>query len=381
MLDLIQASFWKNKIENINVTVEDYEEMKNHAIVALPAFILPKISLSTELRNKWDKAILQQVSCFVNYRNVQSSLPLTVPYVILKGTSAAKYYPYPELRAMGDIDIMTPREDFELACNQLVENGYSIVAKTYKETNLKRGSICVDLHQQFASLNNPSYVKLFDDIIIENINDTHVLPDLVNGLVILEHINQHLEGGLGLRQIIDWMMFVDKCLPDEKWPDFSELVKKIELEKLAIVCTRLCELYLGLSKRKWCAEADELLCEQLMNYVMACGNFGNKRTSDSSISENVFTYMSAPRVFLKLLQKQGLVNWRATKKHRLLRPFAWIYQLFRYTSKGLNRRHAVSHIMMEYHSAKRRKAMFEELGVKTVVKGIVMYKDGKYVKK
>ena len=243
-----------------------------------------------------------------------------------------------------------------------------------------KDGIQIDIHRQFASLNNPDHVKYLDDLIISNINPSHELPDYINGLVLIDHINQHLEGGLGLRQIIDWMMFVDKCLPDEKAPEFLAEAERIGLDKLAVVCTRMCEIYLGLSPREWCAKADVKLCEQLMDYVMACGNFGNKKQTDADISEKAFTYASSLKSGFGLLQSQGMINWGAAQRHKILRPFAWIYQLFRYIIRGLNREKAASKIKAEYAAARRKTAMLEALGVKTATKGLVMYKDGKYIK-
>ena len=120
-----------------------------------------------------------------------------------------------------------------------------------RETGFIKNDIIVELHRSFAKLNNADHARYLDDLIITNINPTHELPDPVNGLVILEHISQHLVNGLGLRQIIDWMMFTDKCLPDEKWPEFREMAQKTGMEKLAVVVTRMCEIYLGLPCRNW----------------------------------------------------------------------------------------------------------------------------------
>ena len=379
LIDLIKYSLWGE-----GKTVADwdtYEEMKQQAIAVLPAACLSSLKLLPELEKEWKRFIIQQITFYSQSFCEQSNLPLTVPYVVLKGTSAAKYYPHPEYRMMGDIDLMTRREDFDTACKELENSGYCLVNKIYKEASLKKGRICIDLHQQFASLNNPDHVKILDDLIIENINSSHVLPDLINGLTLLDHINQHLEGGLGLRQIIDWMMFVDKCLPDEEWPEFFEMAKRIELVKLAVVCTRMCEMYLGLPHREWCSGADANLCEQLMNYILSCGNFGSKKINDvSSISEGVFAFASTPKMIFKVLHRRGKTNWNAAQKHIFLRPFAGVYQFFRYVSRGLNRDNATSKIREEYAAARKRNAMFDALGVKTAAKGIVMYKDGKYVK-
>lgn len=379
LLSVIQSSIWGKGTALADESV--FVEMKQHSIAGLFAQCLSSAIILPELKKEWQQYILQQVSYFTRYKYEQNHLPLTVPYVILKGTSAAKYYSHPEYRTMGDIDIMTRREDYDIACKQLIENGFRIVQDIYKEITLVKKGITIDLHRQFASLNNLDYVKYLDDLIIENINSSHILPDMLNGLVLLEHINQHLESGIGLRQIIDWMMFVNKCLPDDKWNEFEILVNSIGLKKLAIITTYMCEKYLGLPHREWCAKADETLSAQLMDYILSCGNFGSKRKSDEDISENVFARASSLKSTFKLLQKQGLLNWKAINKYRFLKPFAWVYQANRYIFKGLKRDNATSKLKNEYVSGKKRNALFDALEIKTAAKGTVVYRDGKYVKK
>lgn len=380
MIDLVKMSLWGTKQWPI-VDQKTYDEMKQQAILALPVPYLSSLKLSAELKKKWDCIALLQVSNYVQYKYAESNLPISVPYIILKGSAAAQYYPYPEYRMMGDIDIITRREDFDIACQQLLDHGYEIVDEKNREITFKNKNIIIELHRRFATLNDPVQARYLDELIIRNINPTHILPDLVNGLVLLEHIDQHMEGGVGLRQIIDWMMFVDKCLPDEKWQEFLPLVEKTGLVKLAMACTRMCEIFLGLSERKWCAAADESLCNQLMDYVLSCGNFGNKKKTDEDISQNVFAYASTPKMAFKLLQRQGRKNWEAAQKYKILRPFAWIYQAFRYASRGLKRDQATAKLKEEYNEARKRNAMFDALGVKTMAKGIVIYKDGEYIKK
>lgn len=379
LMGLIQFSLWGNG--SLTANRELFEEMKRHTIAALPASCLPSLGLPNDLQEEWKNYIIQQLVSCDQCRHEQSILPLDIPFVILKGTSVAKYYPYPDYRMMGDIDIMTRREDLDKAYHQLLDNGYSVIKELNREICLIKNGITVELHRRFATLSDPEKAKYLDDLIINNINPSHELPDNINGLVILEHINQHMEGGLGFRQIIDWMMFVDKCLPDKKWFEFYPMVKEIGLEKLAIVTTRMCEIYLGLSNHAWCADADPAICEQLLDYILSCGNFGNKKTSDTAISENVFAYASTPKMAFKLLQKQGLSNWKATQKFAVLRPFAWIYQAFRYAVRGLKRDRAVSRIRAEYTAAMKRNAMFNALGIKTMAKGDIIYKDGQYMKK
>lgn len=376
--NLIKMAFWNTGTASVDASV--FEEMKRHAIAAIPASVLVRLDMSSELLGKWNSTVLQQVAYYCHNKYQQDTLPISVPYVILKGTTAAQYYPHPEYRSMGDIDIMTKHEDFDLAYSQLIENGYQLEKNNEREKGIVKNGVMVELHHYFASLNDPKQAAYLDELIIENINDTHILPDMINGLVLLEHVSQHLENGLGLRQILDWMMFVDKCLPDEKWPEFQEMVQKIGLKQLAIVVTQMCILYMGLPARKWCAEAEPDLCEQLMEYVLASGNFGNKQTDVGAITENVFARSRTPRSAFALFQDRGLVNWKATRQYKIFRSFAWLYQMGRYVVMGVRSKQSPGQIIGEYRDARRRNAMFDALGVKQVAKGLVVYRNGEYVK-
>lgn len=383
IFELIKLSLWGEGQPTAGEA--EFEEMKSQAIAGLPAGVLSSLDLASELAAQWRRCILQQVAYFAYSRHVQTHLPLDLPYVILKGTSAAQYYPHPEYRMMGDIDIMTLREDYERACGIMLRSGWR---ETTSQSDLAEGrhrsfmhqGVIVEIHVYFASMNDAQKAKAFDDLIIDGINASHALPDLINGLVLIEHVNQHLEHGIGLRQIIDWMMFVDRCIRDDNWSEFLSMAEKTGLDRLAIVCTRMCEMYLGLQHHTWCADADPTLCEQLMDYVMACGNFGNKMTSDKAVSENAIAYASTPKAFFSLLQKRGLENWKAAKKCSFLMPFAWIYQGFRYVSRGIKRDSAVSKLKEEYAAARKRNEMFDALGVKIRTKGLAVYRNGKYVK-
>lgn len=378
-LGIIRMALWDKEEYPYQVTEADYHELESHAVLGLTASCLSRLKMSEELRKQWNLSILRQVSINCYYCFFESKIPITVPYAILKGTAAAQYYPHSEYRFMGDIDIITAREDFDLAYKQFIEDGYTIIKKLDREIGFVKNGIMIELHSYFSLLNDTNAAEYLDNMIIQSINETHFLPDMINGLVLLEHIDQHMEGGIGLRQIVDWMMFVDKNLPDSAWPYFQEQARRIGLEKLAVVTTRMCEMYLGLPSRQWCEKANPTLCDHLMQYVLSCGNFGSKRTDESSISEKAFTYARTPWAAYKLLQERGLANWEAARKHKWLRSFAWIYQIGRYVSKGLKRSDAKQKIMREYETARKINYLFNSLGIKRVSKGHTVLKDGKYI--
>ena len=378
--NLIQASLWGNTIPGVDRSV--FEEMKSHGIAALAAPVLDRLVLPGDLRHDWETAVAAQIAHYCRYIDAENSLPVHVPYVILKGTSAAQYYPHPEYRGMGDLDIMTSREDCKTAFEQLLEAGFEKADddshprhRTFRSKRLE-----VEVHLSFASMNDAAHAQYLDDLIISHINPSHVLPDLINGLTLLEHISHHLEEGLGLRQIIDWMMFTHQCLPDKAWPVFQKMAVAAGLEKLAIVTTRMCEIYLGLSPRSWSAQADPSLCEQLIQYIMASGNFGQKLDSDAQVVHEMLSLKHNPKEAFRRLQVRGLIHWQSAQDHRILRPFAWLYQIGHYCRMSLSRKQALASFHNDLNAAQQKNNLLEALNARQNSKGLVVYQDGEYKK-
>ena len=383
MFDLIKHALWNTGPVAVNRSV--FEELKHHAITVLPAGVLSSLSMPDDVRAAWQQEIYQQISYNVNYRRVQAALPITLPYAILKGTSAAKYYPHPEYRLMGDIDIITQRGDFSAACDELLHNGYieiteEIAQEFGRHRQFRKNGIEIEVHAFFAIMNDKDQAEFLDQLILDHIDASHELPDEINGLVLLDHINYHMEFGLGLRQIIDWMMFVNRCLPDEKWPGFQKLARQTGHEQLAVVTTRMCEIYLGLPEHRFCAQTNPAVCELFMEHVLSCGNFGKKQTADGAASKGFLSSARTIKGAYRFLEHKGLINWKAAKKYRVLRPFAWIYQAFRYLKKGLLRERTLDKLKTEREMAKKRNMLFDALGVTRKEKGIVRYRNGEYVK-
>ena len=375
VFELIKLSLWGEGNPTVDLSV--YQEMKNQAIAALPAPVLSSLDLPSELMKEWRNIVFQQMAYFANNQYIQSRLPIDMPYVILKGTSAAQYYPHPEYRTMGDIDIITRREDYQSACEKMLKNGWS---ETTSRADLERGrhrsfakaGTIVEIHAFFASMNDVKKAKAFDDLVISNITENHILPDLINGLVLLDHVNQHMEQGIGLRQIIDWMMFVDRCLTDETWAEFERLVILTGLKELAITTTRMCEMYLGLSTHKWCMNADEKMSRNLMEYIMKCGNFGIKLNQTDTLYVSGFYQLRHPIMTIRELQQKGLENIDIARKP-ILRPVAWIME-------GWRRAFKTPDILGKYRNARKTNALFKSLGVSRLADGLVFYEDGRYYK-
>lgn len=189
-----------------------------------------------------------------------------------------------------------------------------------------------------------------------------ILPEPINGLTLLAHISQHLEDGLGLRQIVDWVMYVDKQLRDDAWPQFREKTDLLGLTKLAKVTARLGQMYLGLDNNIiWCKGGDDTLATELLEYIFECGNFGQKAPMSNTVTY-VLSHGKGLTGFFRNLQKRGEGNWMAYQWHHALKPFCWIYQAGRYASRGLKNGHTLSALGRDWSSSRKRNRLIEALG-------------------
>ncbi len=369
---------------------EIFKELSWHAIRILPTDLLCR--LDSPHQQKYMLHASFSVSSWYAVMTAQKTLceelhEAGIPFVILKGSASARYYPQPTYRQMGDIDFLVPPEYFERARLLMFKEEYKLLDEdTHRHLEFKKDNVLFELHRVFAAFKEPERAKLLDELLFDAFGRLEtatvegfsfpVLPPTENGLVLLEHINQHLEDGLGLRQILDWALYVDKALDNEAWEHtFAPIVRRLGLETLAIAVTRMCQLYLGLRPDiTWCASADEDICHRLMDYMMEQGNFGRKGDTDSHKSVKALSVMQNLPAFFKRLQQLGLKRWPAVTKYPrlkpLLTPFAWIYQLCRYIHLGLKREQPFKSLMQDVKKSRAKDTLMEALGVNQKKKGI-----------
>lgn len=208
------------------------------------------------------------------------------PYVILKGSAAAAYYPRPDLRAMGDVD-------FLIRSGQKDEIGALLEASGYENCHhdnrchsvYRKSGAVLEMHVEPAGIPlNPLGDKLrtrlaasvFDRCCLSSIGS--LVPDPSDhGLILLLHMQHHiLSKGLGLRHMCDWAAFVQKTKGDAFWSEsLLPFLKEIGLFHFAGVMTAFAAAYFGIPCPQW-ANAGPSAVEAVLGDILASGNFGRK---------------------------------------------------------------------------------------------------------
>lgn len=339
VLELIKDSLFNNSsIYNSDVNWEKTLECaKKQCLVPLLASCVP-----IEQRGAWNIISQQNRAYFMRMIYEQNSLITLlndnkIPFVILKGTAAAVYYNNPVLRVFGDIDFYISKNNLEETINLLKNKNFTFISNDDRQYVFNKNGISFELHTKFSC----EHYKDIEHILVNGFNNAIEykignnsfpgLPSYENGLVLLGHIMQHLKAtGIGLRQVIDWMMYVYNELDDNSWDKhFKTFAIEAGLEKLAITVTYMCKKWLGLPKDiTWCNDADENLAEQLLIRILDDGNLGHDRAPSESIKKHI-----KKEGVLKYLQRAGVENWPLAQKYKIFRPLACVFQLFRYIFK------------------------------------------------
>lgn len=359
VFEIVAASLFQKNVDMHIMGLIDsytlYDELKRQTILSLPARILPQVvNMSETLYMRWRSETIAQISMFCNYMKRQDELLQAfqesyITCVVLKGAVSASYYPVPAYRQMGDIDLLVHKKDQEETVKLLLSLGFKEFGyRDEQERTFQKNGFVVEIHIGFDSQKRSNTVSQLDEFLFAGMDQIQyrqimqytvpALPEEQNGIVLLEHMRRHLRDGLGLRQVIDWMMYVDRFLDDRYWTEHMQvLTEKFGLKKFAIIITAMCQQYLGLDKDRitWCRNADAKICRELIYHILSMGNFGNKLEENEKGLAKLLRYRS-PLWLCKNLQRIGLENWSAVRKYPILKPFAWIYQIGRYLSHALS---------------------------------------------
>ena len=350
-----------------------YDLMKAHTVEILPYEWLNANPFSdSEVYTRWMKSCIVQKVQWIRLLNAQRELlsllaEHNIPCVIIKGTAAAMAYTHPSYRAVGDVDFLVKRCDYRKAAEVIRANGYKEVSEIDHHISFRKHGVMFELHRRLPVVDdaNEDVLTLFESGIdnreIANIGSDAfpVLPSYLNGLVLIFHINQHLRAGLGLRQIIDWMMYVDKA-DQETMDKLMLLLRQTGMERLANTVTAACQKYFGL--RKGINDSNEKYpCDTFVEYIINQGNFGR---ADENPYAKTFLRLQNPKELFTFFDQHGVRHWPASKRLIFLRPFAWIYGAGRIGLISISKKLKLGDLWHQYRKSCEYKKMLVSLGLK-----------------
>jgi len=300
-----------------------------------------------------------------------------IPCAVLKGTSLACLYPHPELRVLGDIDLLFTKETVEEACQVLYQQGFIKTHASEKHICLERQGVSVEMHSMvsvFPESEKGLFARRFMTDALQHTETMHMgayafpaLSGMYQIISLLAHMDQHLATeGIGLRQLCDWAVAVH-AQRQQIGAEQLDLLEQCGLLQFAKVITKICEKYLALPPLPWCADADETLEDALMADMLEGGNFqsnGQQRPFGGVLTDayNVDhgTKNSIVRNYFQYVRRRIKFYHPWAKSILWVVPFSIFYPA-RWTVRMLLGKRRKFSVKQAVHSAKKREKLLREL--------------------
>ena len=214
-----------------------------------------------------------------------------IPTVLVKGQSLAQDYPDPERRQPGDIDLLLLPSSYEAAKAVLLPKATKVLEEegAIWHQGMRFHSVEVEIHGSISTLMSRKLDRKLAALLEEQFQagsfptvsiggaDIPVPEAGFNAVYIFVHMLQHYwSGGVGLRQLIDWMTFVSVHKREIHPVILEKRLEDLGLLHVWEVFTGFAQEYLGCPEEKLplAATPDAGKDARIWRYIRRCGNFG-----------------------------------------------------------------------------------------------------------
>lgn len=263
----------------------------------------------------------------------QAFLENKIDFIVLKGATMKEYYPSPEMRPMGDVDMLIRVEQYPKIRSIMQQLGFKEKEPSNYEFKWSKGNVLIELHKRLTAPTNRDFCRYYGDgwkmaVPMENSTEyTYSREDYF--VYLFMHFTRHYrDAGIGLLHLIDIYLYL------KKYKDMNEEYLLKELKEL-----RLAEFYENIKNTiAFCFDggAFDEKTNIILKRIIASGSYGTaesmvvsaaaKNTQNTKDKKIIRFALFWNRVFMPY--KDMCVRHRVLKKAPILLPFFWIYRVF-----------------------------------------------------
>lgn len=363
--------------------------------------------LEPQLFGAYKKLFSSTVYISALYENAQALITralnaANIDHIYIKGAELRNYYPFKELRTMGDIDFIIREKDRQRTHDILIEAGYILDEKetTKYVWNYAKGNVNLEVHTAI------NYHKLFFDVdYTQEFSDcfSHIrlidknmyyFEQTYDLIFLIVHMAKHFyEAGLGVRQLLDIPVFIKKFNDSINWDHFWTRIEELKLTKFTENMLELCLRWFnfsnlnneetGFGKNGSVCSLSEAEFDLLEQYILKSGVFGQlDKNLESLVLYKKSTGITGFRGSLEKLysiliwifpsyQKMTEVYSWFDGKSILWLPWGWVYRIYCSIFKtGETTKNKISGVISGSQEAASHFNMLEMVGLYETKKGL-----------
>ena len=268
-----------------------------------------------------------------------------IEHILFKGFVVRDYYPMPELRTFGDVDIIIHKEDRQKSDALLLGLGFERRDDWEPSYSYLRGTEYYELHSRVIDLDvsdKADFIGYYADIwghtqpagVVEYPHARELKPEF-HFLYLLTHIAKHINSsGAGVRMYLDLAMFIRHFGDSLDWSWVAGELEKLSLTDFANVALTATERWLGVgSPLPLRPVADEVM-EDFLEFTLSGGVYGyvgrdksivflkqdGRSGEDVSKVRTLMRHAFPPASIL-------VKKYTYLQKHPWLLPAAWVQRL------------------------------------------------------
>ena len=212
--------------------------------------------------------------------------------VLLKGLGLSSYYPIPELRQCGDLDIYVGDDNYEKAYDAIKSIASEIDDKAgiwdWMHFDAKLGAVYIEVHHKADYMHSRRGEKIYRKFMLKGLSedlcklrfgdlDVMTPNDTFNAFYVFYHLWRHFAtSGVGLRQFCDWTCFLHAHVGKLDLSYLRHMLESLGFMKPWQVFGCFIVNDLGLPKEEFPFYDEKYAgkVDKVRAYVMADGNFG-----------------------------------------------------------------------------------------------------------
>lgn len=221
-----------------------------------------------ETSNKINKEFIVRLAALLQKHNI--------PMLLMKGYGLSLYWPKPDVRPVGDIDIYTFgkwKEADRILCKEL---GIKVDTSYHKHSVLHYKGKTIENHYEFLNIHAHRSTAEIEAILREELNayqdkeitNLYYPSTRFNTLYILRHSAEHFAStSINLRLVLDWAFFVQKN--EIEWEWLLQKLDRVGMETYLATINAICTRYLGFSSSLFPElPVDDILVERTINDIL-----------------------------------------------------------------------------------------------------------------
>ncbi len=340
-IGLIQAAFTDKKIDissdfNWKKAVD---LAKNHNIASILYYGAVNCNISKENDYMQELDYLTLQSIMTNTRQIYEIEQIekafekeSIDYMPLKGSVLKSLYPKPEMRTMGDADILIKLDQYPKIEKIMTELGFAYQFESDHELVWeKKPSLFLELHKSVMTSYNKDFYGYFGDgwKIANNVAGSYryemSLEDFY--IYIFVHFTKHYRiSGIGIKHLLDLWVY-SNARPDLNLLYIENELKKMNLGKFHENVKRVINVWFN-------GAAETEITDLITNVIFNSGQYGSE---DMAIINRALQNGNESALKIKLARLFGGIflpyssmkeKYAVLKKLPILLPIMWVVRCF-----------------------------------------------------